>query len=52
MIELLQFLHAKPWWASRFMWGLEAARFLVVDAVWHSNFSMELLNALDEDVLA
>ncbi len=40
MIELLQFLNAKPWWASRFMWGEGVAVALVFDAVWHSRFTM------------
>jgi len=34
------------------MWGLEATRLLVVDAVWHSRFTMNELDELDEDAFA
>ncbi len=40
MIELHAFLYAKPWWTSRYMWGIAAAEALVLDTVFHSRFSM------------
>jgi len=48
MTDLQRYLRAKPWWNSRFMWGLAVAHELVIDAVWHSRFSMSDIGDLDE----
>ena len=39
MTDLKIFLARKPWWTSRFMWGVAAAEALVLDAVFHSRFT-------------
>ena len=46
--ELFAALRRQPWWNSRFMWGLEAARFMVVEFVWRSRYSFIDLGDVDE----
>ncbi len=52
MTDLQKYLRSQPWWTSRFMWGIEAARLMMIYAVWHSRFPMHELATLDEDDMA
>lgn len=52
MTDLERYLRARPWWNSRFMWGGAVCMALILDAVWHSRFSMADVRGLVEDSLA